>query len=162
MFSNLMLCVEFAIRSYWYFPKILVLHVSAPTRILEDFSSDITEIRIMYQYDMRSLYENLYFELLQSFQATTEAKIWPLENYEKFVGAKNFRVWKIFYIFGFWGWKWHSTPKLIILSDRSCMFLISLGGFEAIFNEKSRRNSENEVFLKIFFWHSRNAIESMF
>ena len=39
----------------------------------------------------------------------------------------------------------------ISLSDRSCMFPISLGGSEGIFVEKSRKNNENDIFLEKIF-----------
>ena len=66
---------------------------------------------------------------------------WKILGYEKNVIFLNF-----------WCWKWHPTPNLMILSDRSGIFLISLGGCEPFFVEKSRRNGEKSKFSKNFFW----------
>ena len=49
----------------------------------------------------------------------------------------------------------------ISLSDRSCMFPISLGGSKGIFVEKSRRNDKNNIFLKKFFLNDLVMLSSL-
>ena len=64
-----MACIEVEIGHDKIFSKILVLRVSTATRGFDDFFAAGAEFRVMYQYDIGSLYKNLQFELSQSFQA---------------------------------------------------------------------------------------------
>ena len=54
-----MACIEVEIRHDQFFSKILVLRVSIATRGFDNFFAAETEFRVMYQYNIESLYENL-------------------------------------------------------------------------------------------------------
>ena len=68
-------------------------------------------------------------------------RFWKILGYEKF-----------FIFLDFWGWKWLSILKLMILSDRSGIFPIPLGGCEPLFVKISPRNGEKSKFSKKIFW----------
>ena len=72
---------------------------------------------------------------------TTVWIFWKILGYEK-----NFIFWH------FWYWKWHPTPNLMILPERSGIFPISLGGCEPFFGKISPRNGEKSTFSKKIFW----------
>ena len=59
---------------------------------------------------------------------------------------------KNFIFLHFWSWKWHLITKQTILSNRSGIFPISLGGFEPFFVEISPRNGEKSKISKKIFW----------
>ena len=146
MFSNLMLCVEFEIRPYWYFSKLLVLRVSAPTRVLEDFSTDITEIKIMYT--TCEVYTQIFNLSYCRASRTTRGwdiaigKFWKICRCEKnfvFLGFLRLKMADIYKTNYFIGSKWYVS------------YLVR--GFWRYFGWKiAKKNRENQIFLKKMFW----------
>ena len=87
--------------------------------------------------------------------------IWAVAELPGINRSRDTAVWIFWKILGyeknfifldFSSSKWRLITKQMILSDRSGILPISLGGCEPFFGEKSRRYGEKSKFLKKIFW----------